>query len=327
MWVYTYVLCGQCNRRSQEVEEHCVRSRLRTLWQRDRLGWPDGLGRHGSRQRQASRDCFVFTAGHGVILLVFMPTETMSTSGRRTSMRKFRNDTLLHSVRSSPSLLRLHRGKGWRHFQGWALPLLGCEVQTRTISVSWLRFCPSSMSRSRSWDGRGSIQPLPPGISWASQPPHWWQMLGWNPCHLWFSGASELLNFVAPSWRQASPLGLFLRRRSSITPFPLGMGYFNGGSPGGPWYDGDSSSSTATWPATTWIFDCAPDPVGRGGWPCPRRPLPSREWLLCVPCHSARWSHLIFFWNLNTSMERATGHQRAGRRSGASLDTTRPGLS
>ena len=28
--------------------------------------------------------------------------------------------------------------------------------------------------------------------------------------------------------------------------------------------------------------------------------------------------------DLHTSMERATGHQRAGRRSGASLDTTRP---
>ena len=41
----------------------------------------EGLGRHGSRQRQASRVCFVFTAGHGVILLVFMPTWTMSTSG------------------------------------------------------------------------------------------------------------------------------------------------------------------------------------------------------------------------------------------------------
>ena len=42
----------------------------------------------------------------------FRPTKTMSTSGRRTPMRKFRNGTFLHSVRSSPSLLRLHRCQG-----------------------------------------------------------------------------------------------------------------------------------------------------------------------------------------------------------------------
>ena len=52
--------------------------------------------------------------------------------------------------------------------------------------------------------------------------------VGWNPFHLRFSGASELLNFVTASWRQASPLGLFLQRRSSITPFPLGMGVSTG---------------------------------------------------------------------------------------------------
>ena len=63
-------------------------------------------------KRQVSKDCFVFTAGHGVILLVFMLTKTMSTLGRRTPMRKFQNCTFLHSVRSSPSLLRLHRGQG-----------------------------------------------------------------------------------------------------------------------------------------------------------------------------------------------------------------------
>ena len=56
--------------------------------------------------------------------------------------------------------------------------------------------------------------------------------VGWNPFHLGFSGASELLNFVTPSWRQASSLGLFLQRRSSITPFPLGMGNFYRGLSG-----------------------------------------------------------------------------------------------
>ena len=71
--------------------------------------------------------------------------------------------------------------------------------------------------------------------------------VGWNPFHLRFSG-SELLYFVTPIWRQASSLGLFSQRRSSFTPFPLGTGYFYGGSPGGPWYDRESASSTATWP-------------------------------------------------------------------------------
>ena len=54
--------------------------------------------------------------------------------------------------------------------------------------------------------------------------------VGWNPCQPRFSGASELLNFVTPSWSQASPLHLFLQRRSSVSPFPLAMGYFCGDS-------------------------------------------------------------------------------------------------
>ena len=65
--------------------------------------------------------------------------------------------------------------------------------------------------------------------------------VGWNPCHLRFSGVSELASSF-------STKSLFLLRRSSITPFPFGMGYFYGGSPGGTWYDRDSASSTATWP-------------------------------------------------------------------------------
>ena len=40
------------------------------------------------------------------------PTKTMSISGQRTSRRKLRNCTLLHSVRSSPYLLKLHRRQG-----------------------------------------------------------------------------------------------------------------------------------------------------------------------------------------------------------------------
>ena len=39
------------------------------LWQQDRLAWPEGLKRHGSRQRQASEDRLVFPVGHGVIVL------------------------------------------------------------------------------------------------------------------------------------------------------------------------------------------------------------------------------------------------------------------
>ena len=64
--------------------------------------------------------------------------------------------------------------------------------------------------------------------------------VGWNPCHLRFSGTSVLLNFVTPSWRQASPPGLFLQRRSSIT-LSLRDGIFLRGLSG--W-----TSSTATWP-------------------------------------------------------------------------------
>ena len=63
-----------------------------------------------------------------------MPAKTMSTSGRRTSMRKFRNCTFLHSVRRSPSLLRLHRCRGWMHFQRWALPLFRCKFHSRVLS-------------------------------------------------------------------------------------------------------------------------------------------------------------------------------------------------
>ena len=46
--------------------------------------------------------------------MILLATKTMSTSGRRTSMRKFRNCVFLHSVRL----------------------LLGFKVQLRTISVS-----------------------------------------------------------------------------------------------------------------------------------------------------------------------------------------------
>ena len=177
--------------------------------------------------------------------------------------------------------------------------------------------------------------------------------VGWNPCHLRFSGASELLNFVTPSWRQASSLGLFLQRRSSITPFHPGMGYFYGDSPGGLWYDWDSSSSTATWPrppgslmaplirwvegdgnvlgarcrrtndycvslvtvhvGPTWVSfkgSLPQDGEGLG-------PPASRSTVGCKPGHDSPWTPLR---DLQSSMERATGHQRAGRPSGASLD-------
>ena len=56
-----------------------------------------GLGRPESRQQQASEDRFVFP--------LVTVHKTMSTSCRRSSMRKWRNCTFLHSVRSSPSLL------------------------------------------------------------------------------------------------------------------------------------------------------------------------------------------------------------------------------
>ena len=117
----------------------------------------------------------------------------------------------------------------------------------------------------------------------------------------------------------------------------------------GPWYDRDSSSSTATWPRppgslmaplTRWV-------EGDGhvlGARCRRtsdycvslvtvhvgptwvslalgQPA-SRSTVACKPGHNSPWTLIM---DLQPSMERATGHQRAGRRSGASLDTTRPG--
>ena len=117
--------------------------------------------------------------------------------------------------------------------------------------------------------------------------------VGWNPFPtqvLWSVGAPELR--VTPRWRQALPLGLFLQRRSSITPFPLRMSYFYRDSPGGLWYDPDSSSSTATWPRPpgslmaplTWWVEGDGHVLGAR---CRRTSD------CCVsPCLSARWSHL-----------------------------------
>ena len=66
---------------------------------------------------------------------------------------------------------------------------------------------------------------------------------------LWSVGAPVLCDAQLAS---SFPLGLFLQRRSSITSSPSGMGYFNGGSPGGPWCDQGIASSTATWPRPPW---------------------------------------------------------------------------
>ena len=59
------------------------------------LEWLEGLT---SRPHQAPEDRFVFPDGHGPIVLVFSPTKTISTSCRRSSMRKWRNFTSLHST-------------------------------------------------------------------------------------------------------------------------------------------------------------------------------------------------------------------------------------
>ena len=46
------------------------------------------------------------------------------------------------------------------------------------------RAFPSRMRRSRSRDGRGSIQPLPSGFSGLSQASQFMPGVVWNPCHL-----------------------------------------------------------------------------------------------------------------------------------------------
>ena len=53
----------------EEVEEQCARRKHWTLQQRDRLGWLRGLGRHDSRQHQASRGPFRLPHIHRVIVL------------------------------------------------------------------------------------------------------------------------------------------------------------------------------------------------------------------------------------------------------------------
>ena len=85
--------------------------------------------------------------------------------------------------------------------------------------------------------------------------------VGRNPFHLRFSGASELL--ICHAHLASSFLTGSLSAETLVDyPVPLEMGYFHGDSPGGPWYDRDSSSSCLA--VTTWIFDGAPDPVVEG---------------------------------------------------------------
>ena len=55
-------------------------------------------GKLESRQHQTSEVRFVFPDGHCPFVLVFRPTKTLSTSCRRSSMRKWRNCTSLHST-------------------------------------------------------------------------------------------------------------------------------------------------------------------------------------------------------------------------------------
>ena len=83
--------------RSKQLQQRRAQLRL-PVGQRVRLCWLGGLGRPESRQHQASEDHFVFP--------LVTVRKTMSTSFRRSSMRKWRNGTFFHSVLSSPSLLR-----------------------------------------------------------------------------------------------------------------------------------------------------------------------------------------------------------------------------
>ena len=59
----------------------------------------EGLGRHESRQHQASENSFVFPIGR------LQAYRTRSTSSRKSSMDRWRNCTFLHSVQRSLSLI------------------------------------------------------------------------------------------------------------------------------------------------------------------------------------------------------------------------------
>ena len=80
--------------------------------------------------------------------------------------------------------------------------------------------------RSRRTDCGGWVEPFPSHV-------------------LWSVGAPVLCHAQLPS---SFPTWCLSSETFVDYPFPSGMGYFYGGSPGGPWYDRDSASSTATWP-------------------------------------------------------------------------------
>ena len=173
-----------------------------------------------------------------------------------------------------------------------------------------------------------------------------------------FSGASELLNFVTPMWRHltgslSSETIVDYHFSSRGLDISTGALQVDRGISGK-----DSASSTATWPRppgslmvplTRWVERdgnvlgarcrcrsdyCAslvfvhvgPTRVSYKGSPLQDGeglgPPASRSTVGCKPGHDSRWTLLT---DLQPTIERATCHQRAGRQSGASLDTTRPG--
>ena len=160
-------------------------------------------------------------------------------------MRKFRNCTFLHSVRSSPSGYTEVKVEGTfkgEHYRYWAvrssrgLPQCldsGLPIKHEPISfMRWQGFDPTPSS----WDFLS--------VAAAAR----WQGLGST---LAISGSLERRIL----WTLSRPAGVklphwvsFCRDDRRLPRFPLGVGYFYWGSPGGPWYDLDSSSSTATWP-------------------------------------------------------------------------------
>ena len=90
-------MLGRSFARSGELQQPRAPLRL-AVAQRFRLCWLGGLGKPESRQLQTSEDRFVFPDGHGPLVLAFRPTKTISTSCRRSSMRKWRKCTSMHST-------------------------------------------------------------------------------------------------------------------------------------------------------------------------------------------------------------------------------------
>ena len=133
-----------------------------------------GLGRHGSRQQQASEDRFVFPVRHGVLtqldLLKYWKENKvfpvgLSTSCQNSSMNKWQNCTLDRSSLGAGLTVSAHEQTDYGGvkvegpFQAWLLPLLSCKFPSTVLSLAvWMfRF---TMDVKHRFSNRSSVLPF-----------------------------------------------------------------------------------------------------------------------------------------------------------------------